>query len=109
MPNYLFVCSTCKIKFEELCRWDDRVNVACPKCSGKPEQLLTAPSAILFTNPKGTSKEDNFEYVAAKNYENAQNFRRAAEAQNTHGYGYEELDDISKYEGKFADIDPFEK
>ena len=109
MPTYCFHCVSCEINFDELCSFSERDKIPCPKCGKIPEQVVTTPSAILFSNPKGTSKEDNFGYVAKSNYENAQALRRAAEAGNKHNHKYNDIDDISKYEGKIADFDPFSK
>ena len=107
MPTYCFNCPKCKLNFDELCSWDARKKVKCPKCNSKPEQLMTVPGAIMFTNPKGTSKEDNFDYVAKTNYEHAQAQRRAAEEANQHGFGYNEINDMPNFEGKIGDVDPF--
>src|SRR5579872_7343561 len=110
MPLYCFHCSACKLSFDELCHWSERDAVVCPKCNSVPEQKVTAPASIMFTNPKGTSKEDNFDYVAKTNYENAVKMREVAESQNKHNFKYKDYSsDIEKYEGKIADIDPFIK
>jgi putative FmdB family regulatory protein len=107
MPIYCFHCKACSINFEEICRWEAVDKIKCSKCSKKPERLNTRPSAVIFADPRGTSKEDDFDYVAKTNYENSKTLRRVAEANNTHKHEYNAIDDISKYEGKIADIDPF--
>lgn len=106
MPTYCFFCPECKINFDDLCSWEEREKVTCPKCKQIPKQLMTVPRAIMFTNPKGTSKEDNFDYVAQTNHANAQSLRRAAEEANKHNHGYEEINDM-QFEGKIGDVDPF--
>lgn len=100
MPIYVFHCPKCDVTFEEITSYEDRDKVKCEKCGKKPDQLLTTPGAIIFGNPKGTSREDNFDYVARYNYERAQGERRAAEKANQHGDPYNHIDDMPKYEGK---------
>lgn len=102
MPIYAFICEKCVHEFEELCSFDECANVICPKCQDKVRQMVTCPGSVIFTNPKGTSREDNFEYVAKYNYERAQAERRAAETANQHGEWYNEIDDMPQYEGKIV-------
>lgn len=57
-----------------------------------------------FANPRGTSKEDSFSYMAGHNMENAKDERRNAEAASHMGKDgdYNVIDDISsgKFEGE---------
>lgn len=101
MPMYSFYCSKCDYSFEDLCGFNEIGSVRCEKCNKKPKQQFTTPRAITFTNPKGTSLEDNFEYVAKYNHERAQGERRAAEAANKWGPAYKDIDD-SKFDGKIS-------
>jgi len=101
MPIYSFRCDKCDLTFDYLCRYDERDSVVCEMCQSSVNRLVTTPAAVTFSNPKGTSKEDNFEYVAKYNYERAQSERRAAEKANKHGNVYKPIDD-SRYEGKIV-------
>jgi putative FmdB family regulatory protein len=102
MPIYVFYCPTCQYSFEEICPIKSKDNVVCSKCNKKPDTCPTAPSAIVFANPKGTSREDNFDYVARYNMERAKGERRAAEANNKSGHQYNEIDDMPDFEGKIV-------
>lgn len=97
MPTYVFECKKCEVFFEELCKHEEKSGVVCSDCGGKVESVLTTPLAVIFKEKKGTSREDNFEYVAKWNSEQNQNLRRAAEAQQGPS-PYKHIDD-SKYEG----------
>ena len=99
MPTYLFHCPICVLTFEDLCSFSEIKEIVCEKCGQKPNQIMTSPGSVIFTNPKGTSREDNFEYVAKYNYERAQSERRAAE-QAQGPSPYKNIDDMPKYEGK---------
>jgi len=60
---------------------------------------MTAPGAIIFKQPKGTSFEDKFDYVAQWNMDNAKELRRKAEEESHMGTSpYSEIDDISSGE-----------
>jgi putative FmdB family regulatory protein len=100
MPLYDFECRSCKKKFESLCSFDEIGTVTCPTCGAdKPERLLSCPGAIIFKQPKGTSKENNFDYVAKWNMENAKDLRRKAEQESHMGSSpYNDIDDISSGE-----------
>src|SRR5579872_7592225 len=102
MATYVFHCDACQLTFDELCSWSDRSKVVCKNCQGLVVGVVTAPKAIIFTNPRGTSKEDNFEYVAKYNHERAKGERRAAEQANKHGQVYNPIDDMPQYEGKIS-------
>jgi len=100
MPTYWFECVKCKKHFEDLCSFDSTGIVVCPTCgAGEPKKLLTAPAAVIFKQPKGTSFEDKFDYVAQWNMDNAKEIRRKAEAESHMGASpYKEIDDISSGE-----------
>lgn len=99
MPIYVFFCNKCNEEFENLCSWENKSKVKCPKCNKKVQALLTSPSAIIFKEPKGTSRENNFDYVAKHNFEQAQAQRRAAEAAVKGVQPYKNIDD-SAFDGK---------
>jgi putative FmdB family regulatory protein len=101
MPMYVFECKKCKLIFESLYSIKEAENATCDTCGKKVKRLLTAPGAVIFTNPKGTSREDNFEYVAKYNYERATGERRAAEAAQK-DFKYNEIDDMPQFEGKIS-------
>lgn len=96
MPLYEFRCEACKITFEELCGMKETRVIQCPDCNGPADKQLTAPGAVVFAQPKGTSREDNFDYVARWNMDNAKEIRRRAEAAAGGGAApYRAIDDIS--------------
>lgn len=100
MPVYPMRCENCKNVWDELCRFDDRDSIQCPLCNGtKKTFLATMPRAVVFTNPRGTSREDNFDYVAQWNLDNAKDIRRQAEkASKGDVKPYSQIDDISSGE-----------
>lgn len=99
MPTYVFQCKSCKKVFDELCRFDDRDSIRCPDCKNtEAEQLITMPRAVVFNNPRGTSKEDNFDYVARWNMDDAKDLRRRAEEASKGDNPYNSVDDISSGE-----------
>lgn len=92
MPTYEFFCKKCKKPFEELCRIDEVSIIKCPICNSKQiERIFSAPW-IMFKEPKGTSKEDNFDYVANWNMDNAKDLRRKAEKQAGGKNPYPDID-----------------
>jgi putative FmdB family regulatory protein len=99
MPMYEFQCQGCKKTWEELCRIGQRSNMRCPDCGAATETVVSSPRAVIFTNPKGTSKEEDFDYVARWNLENAKEIRRRAEAAAGGAKSpYNSIDDISSGE-----------
>lgn len=100
MPTFVFECVKCKKSFEELCSFDVVGSVKCPACGAKkPKRQITAPRAIIFKQPKGTSYEDKFDYVARWNMDNAREIRRQAEEKSHMGQSpYNPIDDISSGE-----------
>ena len=97
MPIYEFECKKCKKKFDDLCSFENIGIVICPTCGAKkPTKLVSAPRAIIFKQPKGTSYEDKFDYVAQWNMDNAKELRRKAEAESHMGTTpYNNIDDIA--------------
>ena len=67
--------------------------------SKRVEKLISMPADVVFTNPGGTSKWDNFSYRAGYNMEKAKEERRAAEAQHKGKNPYKQIDD-SAHMGK---------
>ena len=100
MPNYHFKCDKCSHSFYDLASWDETgkySDVECPKChSIEKTQLTTVCSAIIFGNPRGTSKGDSFSYVAGYNMAQAKEERRKAEEVSNAGDSpYNPIDDVS--------------
>jgi putative FmdB family regulatory protein len=80
MPIYEFECNKCNAKFDELCSSSEVENVRCSSCNSKKvTRLFSSNVYVKFTNPKDTSKWDNFEYRAGYNMEKAKEERRQAE------------------------------
>jgi putative FmdB family regulatory protein len=111
MPVYLFECLSCHNSYEDLVRYDpDGVysETNCPNCGSRDkDRMINNVRAIVFTNPRGTSKADNLDYVYRHNLEGAKQQRRDAEALSHMGsssdiYGPEVEED---FEGKIKDID----
>lgn len=105
MPMYDCVCKKCKKKFEELCSVSEMDNIKCPKCKSKAQTLMPVSLAVIFKEPKGTSREDNFEYVAKWNMDNAKEIRRRAEqeAADTAPYGWDEHADFNS-DANFGEV-----
>lgn len=99
MPTYEFTCLKCKKTYTELLSFDSSgkyAGVSCPHCKSKRKKQGVTSAALKFTNPKDTSKFDNFSYRAGYNLEKAQDERRAAEAASHMGTEpYLAHDDIS--------------
>lgn len=82
---YVFECKNkkCKKVYETLHKHDKTgkyPEVECPHCGSlKKTQQVTACRAVIFANPRGTSKADNDTYVYGWNMENAKELRRNAE------------------------------
>lgn len=107
MPKYTFYCQPCNNKFDELCYYREREEIKCNKCGGPTQQEMATIAAIIFKNPKGTSKEDNLEYVMRYNLERA-SLERMHNEKLSDDKPYKQFDD-SQYEGRIADVDPFQK
>jgi putative FmdB family regulatory protein len=108
MPCYEFVCDKCSTRFENFVRkYDDTgvwADVVCPDCgSDEKKKVPSLPAAPMFTDPRASSKFDNFEYRAGWNLDKAKGERRVAEAKSHMGQTpYRTIDDVSsgKYEGE---------
>jgi putative FmdB family regulatory protein len=102
MPVYSFVCLKCKNDYETLTSFDSSgkySDVVCPTCQSKRKKQQVTSANLKFTNPKDTSKFDNFGYRAGYNLEQAQNLRREAESASHMGsMPYSGIDDISSGE-----------
>jgi|SRR6516225_5603392 putative FmdB family regulatory protein len=102
MPFYDFECKKCHLVYEDMCPFDEAgkyPSVSCPRCkSNKKDRIFsTCNLHIKFTNPKDTSKWDNFSYRAGYNMEKAQNERRAAEDASHMGQSpYGHIDDLNQ-------------
>lgn len=99
MPIYRFECLKCSRTYEELTDYDETdkyKGVKCPQCkSKKKKRTFDYDIAVAFTNPKESSKWDNFSYRAGHNMENAKATRRAAESKShmgTNPYSSKKLD-----------------
>lgn len=99
MPIYKFKCLKCSVTYEELTDYDETEKykgVKCPQCKSKRKQrTFDYDIAVTFTNPKESSKWDNFSYRAGHNMEGAKTCRREAEAKShmgTNPYNSKKLD-----------------
>ena len=99
MPTYRFECLKCSETYEELTSYDESgkyKSIKCPNCkSKKKRQRYDYDVCITFTNPKESSKWDNFGYRAGHNMENAKAERRAAQSKShmgTNPYKNKKLD-----------------
>ncbi len=108
MPTYVFSCLKCKHSYETLTAFDPSgkyADVTCPECKSKRKVQGVTAANIKFTNPKDTSKFDNFDYRAGYNLEQAQNLRREAEkASHVGSKPYNNIDDISSGEN-FGEVE----
>jgi putative FmdB family regulatory protein len=99
MPTYEFTCLKCKRAYSDLQPFDPTgkyADVSCPHCKSKRKKQGVTFAAVKFTNPKDTSKFDNFSYRAGYNLDKAQDERRAAESASHMGAApYMNHDDIS--------------
>jgi DNA-directed RNA polymerase subunit RPC12/RpoP len=101
VPTYTFYCKACFKEYSDLQPFDPTgkyKKVKCPNCNSKKKSQTPTVPKIKFTNPKDTSKFDNFSYRAGYNLEKAQDLRRAAESESHMGsdpYHAAGVDDIS--------------
>jgi putative FmdB family regulatory protein len=99
MPTYSFRCKSCDKVFDEICQHADIEGVRCECCAGgELERLMTAPRAVIFMQPRGTSREDNFDYVVQWNHDKAVKERKRAEEREGFSNPYNPIDDISSGE-----------
>ncbi|MBP9773713.1 MAG: hypothetical protein KBD00_03720 [Candidatus Peribacteraceae bacterium] len=47
MPNYSFKCTQCDTNFMKSMTFGSKELPACPKCRGKTQKIITAPSMIF--------------------------------------------------------------
>lgn len=89
MPIYRFQCLKCSADYEELTEYDENdkyKGVKCPQCESKnKKRTFNYNIAVTFSNPKESSKWDNFGYRAGHNMEKAKSDRRAAESKSHMG------------------------
>ncbi|NIQ16892.1 MAG: hypothetical protein GTO02_21665 [Candidatus Dadabacteria bacterium] len=89
MPIYKFQCLKCSCNYEELTNYDETEkykDVKCPECSSKrKKRTFDYDVTATFSNPKESSKWDNFGYRAGHNMEKAKSERREAEAKSHMG------------------------
>lgn len=89
MPIYKFLCLKCSETYEELTSYDKSgkyKSIKCPQCKSKrKERTFDYNVTATFSNPKESSKWDNFEYRAGFNMEKAKGDRRAAESKSHMG------------------------
>lgn len=93
MPLYEFLCKKCNVKYDELCKYNEKgkyPKVKCPECGSKSKEKLMSCFIPTFANPKGTSKEDSFSYMAGHNMEGAKGLRRHAEEHSHMGLAGQE-------------------
>lgn len=114
MPTYSFSCKICESEWDELCKFEEIGKFNCPFCkSNDIEKLITCGNiGIIFTNPEGTSKYDNFVYKAADKMAKAKMVSRAAKEaaglnpdQSNHSFPYAEMNDDHAL-GKIVDNEP---
>lgn len=105
MPMFEFQCK-CGNRYDEMSKYDETgvfAGVICPECNSEEKTLLiSATAAPIFSNPRGTSKQDSFTYRAGYNMEQAKETRRIAEEKSHMGtQPYTQIDDVSsgKFEG----------
>lgn len=112
MPLNDFRCKNkkCGLVFEELCGYNERAKMKCPKC-GKKTEVLPPMTKSTFTDPTTSSKWDSFTYRAGKNLEKAQAERRYAESKSHVGKTpYQDQErgvdvvahDMAKYENRIV-------
>lgn len=103
MPCYSFECKKCNQMFDEICSFADFdanfPKVRCPKCSSKSlkKNIITGavPEAV-FSNPRESSKWDQWGYRQGKTAEEAKMQRAAAEAANKGRLPYKNIDDTDR-------------
>jgi putative FmdB family regulatory protein len=82
IPIYEFVCKKCKKKYETLASHDPKgkyPGVECEYCGSKKKEKLLSSYGVSFTDPKESSKWDNFGYRAGFNMDKAKKERMHAE------------------------------
>lgn len=101
MPNYVFECRKCSKWFEEICSYADLdakfPNVRCPECKSRSlnKNVLSGAPEAIFSNPRESSKWDNWYYRQGKTAEEAKMTRAAAEAAHKGKNPYRHIDDTN--------------
>lgn len=97
MAIYRFQCKKCESVYESLTKWDDSrkfPKVKCPDCNSTRKEMLPSTCAPpVFSNPRGTSKEDSPTYAGDYNLEQAREERRQAESVARNPNPYPEFED----------------
>ena len=79
----------CSESYEELTSYDETnkyKGIKCPHCKSKrKERTFDYDITAIFSNPKESSKWDNFGYRAGFNMDKAKSDRRAAEGKSHMG------------------------
>ena len=102
MPLYLFCCDACESSWEELLSMKaDKSQVVCSKCQKSARQLFGMPHAV-FSDPKNSSKWEDFSYRAGFLMDKAKDERRAAEAASGKG-----AKGGKKFKSPYRNIDDF--
>lgn len=101
MPIYSFECNQCNTCFEDLFSYSDYdagfPDVGCPQCKSKDieKNILTKAPGVMFSDPKSSSKWDNWYYRQGYTAEKAKMERAAAEAAAGHKPAYRNIDDTN--------------
>jgi putative FmdB family regulatory protein len=87
MPTYVYRCPKCENQQDVIHSMSKSPSVKCSVCGEKCVRDVMAgitanPGGIIFKNPEGTSKMDNFEYRAKHNMGKAAAHREAAAAKS---------------------------
>jgi putative FmdB family regulatory protein len=85
MALYNLSCEKCGLIFDELCTWEELAKVRCQKCKSKKINKNPTCPTVVFTDPLGTSKMENFGYRAGYYMNKATTERRNAEAKSHMG------------------------
>lgn len=105
MPHYEFQCKKCDIVYDDIVSYDETEkypSVICPECGADDKiRLMSATAPPVFSNPRGTSKEESFSYKAGYNMEQAKDLRRRAEAATDTKMPYRTIDDITSGKNEF--------
>lgn len=101
MALYSFECKKCNKIFEEICTFDDHdkgfPDMRCPECKSKSlkKNILAGPPNVSFSNPRESSKWDNWSYRQGKTAEEAKMQRAAAQAVHRGKMPYKHIDDTN--------------
>jgi putative FmdB family regulatory protein len=102
LPTYNFECKKCKNFFEDICTFADFdagfPDVRCTNCKSKSlkKNILDRPPGAIFSNPRESSKWDNWGYRQGKTWEEAKMQRAAAEKASGGKSPYKNIDDTNR-------------